>query len=314
MALKDIKKQVAKTAGVAAAAAKVVGGKAAEAAAEGAKAASATAQKVGQDLRKAYYKPLFPDEFKQEDFDLPNMIVIVDEDERKGIDVCEGSIGWITKEPDIEVLHLYEEAVPFSGLDFFPSSSRYATYYSDPFDRNKYIDLSSYYEVMQKDKLTELRNIAHLLGAKECRLESYEADKSSSVKKRGGNAKVQASPIGKGDVSAEFNEKSQTENVRSVVFAQKFEGSDTPVEPELHWFAYDAEIISLIDMRLGRKTDNGMKEYRIELDYLSSSTLSSTLASKLDIALKRVGAKCNFLLSEESSKESRRRLTFFIEF
>ena len=69
------------------------GGTVAERAKEGARLA-ADAQ---LEARRRKYAPVFPDEFWSPDYDLPNMVIIEDEDKRKGIDVCEGAIGWLTK-------------------------------------------------------------------------------------------------------------------------------------------------------------------------------------------------------------------------
>lgn len=83
-----------------------------ETAKEGLKIANQKAQDARQEIRKRYYNPLFPDQYFDEDFDRPKIVVIEDEDARKAIDVCEGAIGWLSKEAGFEVLHLYEEFVP----------------------------------------------------------------------------------------------------------------------------------------------------------------------------------------------------------
>ena len=59
------------------------GGTVAERAREGARLA-ADAQ---LEARRRKYAPVFPDEFWSPDYDLPNMVIIEDEDKRKGIDV-----------------------------------------------------------------------------------------------------------------------------------------------------------------------------------------------------------------------------------
>lgn len=48
------------------------------------------------------------------------MIKIVDDAERRGIDVCEGAIGWLGKVANTEIMYLYDEAVEDSGLTFVP--------------------------------------------------------------------------------------------------------------------------------------------------------------------------------------------------
>ena len=83
--------------------AKVVGEKAADVAMEGARIASEKAVEKRNEFLRNHYKPVFLDEFKS-GFDRPKLIVIMDEDGRKGIEVCEGAIGWMGKEKDLEVL------------------------------------------------------------------------------------------------------------------------------------------------------------------------------------------------------------------
>jgi hypothetical protein len=76
-------------------------------------------EKAKQDsyLRKMKkYNPLFPDVYTGSDFIVPNMIVIVDEAVRRGIDVCEGAIGWLDTENGIETLYLYDDALNLRNI------------------------------------------------------------------------------------------------------------------------------------------------------------------------------------------------------
>ena len=50
------------------------------------------------------FNPLFLETYQEDSFHLPNIIVIVDDAVRKDIDVCEGAIGWLGKEKDVEIL------------------------------------------------------------------------------------------------------------------------------------------------------------------------------------------------------------------
>ncbi|WP_165060333.1 hypothetical protein [Adlercreutzia sp. ZJ154] len=306
MSLNEMKKRIAETTDVLFDKTKELSQKTAESASKGLKSVSDIAHQAHHDMRLAYYNPVFPEDYTDSQFDLPDMIVIEDEDARKCIDVCEGSIGWLSKEAGVEVLHLYKEFVALSGLNFFPMINCDAVYYSDTFDNKRFIDLSSYYDVIQKDKMTELRNIAYSLGAKECRLESYEEEKMISRKKVRGKAKTKVNALG------EFSSSKESSRKNSVLFEQKFEGSNNPVRPELTWYAHDKELLSLIDMRC---SDSGsIQEYNIEINSSLSSTMSATRACKLDTALKKLGVVCNFSLESEYETESRRHLLFYIKF
>lgn len=296
-------------------AAREYGEKVISAASEGARLASEAAKEGSQRLKESIYNPVFPEDYAAVDYDRPKMIIIVDEDERKGIDICEGSIGWFSKEAGLEVLHLYEEAVPFSGLSFFPRPMCDSVYYVDPFDSNRYVSLDSYFDELQKDKMTELRSIARSLGAKKCTLESFEKAKCITVRKGklGGRLKkegVDFDPEGSGELTQEDSASSQ----QKILFSQTFEGDARPRVPQLRWYAYDQEIKFLIDSRIGEDGENSTSRYAIEIDSASSSTMKTALAAKIDVALKKLGASCNFSLEGEALSESRRKLRFEVEF
>lgn len=318
MGFDGLKGVIAEKADDAADVAQMLGAKAVDVASKGLRAAGKAAHQAQHDIRRAYYNPVFPDDYESPSFDLPNMIVIVDEDDRKGIDVCEGAIGWLSKEGSLEVLHLYQEFVPACGLDFFPTANCCAVYYRDALNDYRFIDLSSYYDVIQKDKLTELRNVAHALGATECRLELFEVDKTIKLKKGEGRVKPKARgkgiPKGSLGASAELSLDDASSRERRVLFEQAFEGSASPVRPELHWYRNDAELLSLISMRCDNEADNAIKDYTVTIDCSTTATMATSMAAKVDVALKKLGAVCNFSMEGESRKETRSRLVFKVVF
>lgn len=286
---------------------------------DGLKATREKVQETQYEIRMKLYNPLFPEEYFSDGFDCPKIVVIQDEDSRKDVDVCEGAIGWLSKAAGSEVLHLYEEFVPQSGLTFYPSISCESIYYLNPNQEHRYINLSCYFETIQQDKLTELKNIAYCLGAKECRLESYESKKEMKVKQGNLGAKVKprvriktSKQKDNGSVTGDYSTEQKLE--RQVVFFQKFEGSDSPVEPKLEWYEHDKEILSLIDMRLNGNAFNATKEYSVSIDSKLSQSIEVNLAAKLDQALEKLSVETNFTLKGESLKESRTKLKFVIVF
>ena len=112
------------------------------------------------------YNPIFPDDYTNPDFNIPNMIMIVDDAVRKGIDVCEGTIGWLGNNAGMETLYLYDEAVNFSGLNFVPTVTCDAVYYVDSFDRNRFVRTDCIFSKAHEERMAELKNIAYMLGAK----------------------------------------------------------------------------------------------------------------------------------------------------
>ena len=134
--------------------------------------------------RMKKYNPLFPDQYKSESFNLPNIIMIVDDAVRRGIDVCEGSIGWLRKENDVEILCLYDEAVTFSGLQFVPAATCDSVYYVDSFDRKRFVRLDCLFRKSHEEKIAELQHIAYCLGAKNCSIQIRETDIQKKDSKR----------------------------------------------------------------------------------------------------------------------------------
>ena len=264
------------------------------------------------------YNPVFPEVYNSDSFTVPNMIVIVDDAVCKGIEVCEGSIGWLSTQKDVEILHLYDEAVEFSGLKFIPVASCDSVYYVDNLDRNRYIKLDGYFDRMQNSKLAELEHIAFSLGAKRYTVEMQESTKehSKSMKKAFENVKL---PIGKSKKgaysSAEINYESLSQTSKKVLKEAEFANGAEPVHPNLRWFKLDDEINNLIDMRLsGQIKNNEMKRYSIELEGSDYSNISAGTAAKIDAAVSKINAGAGYDMVSQHKKESSRKLVFKIEF
>lgn len=310
----DVGKKAGEAVSAGASAVADAGGKAVEGIANGANAVVNAAQQFQREQQLAHYNPVFPDEYSAPDYDLPNLIIIEDEDQRKDVEVCKGSIGWLEKKDGMEILHLYEEAVPFSGLEFYPHPMCEAAYYFDSFNKDRFIQLDAYHEVIQQERVTELRNIAHALGAKECYLETYEEDHSyaHSKQSKGGSVSSKISAIGNSSGSASQEVSDDQTQKRTVIYSQVFEGNDNPSRPELNWFKKDKEINSLIEARCSQ--ENTLKEYSILIDTASSLGMSVSRAAKLDNALKGVKVKSNFSFEDEIRNESRRKLVYNIKF
>ncbi len=301
-------------AGKAGAAVVEAAGVAAGAVASGAQALTVAAQDAAYELRKKRYAPVFPDEYFSEDYDRPNVIVLEDEDIRKGIDVCEGALGWFSKEGNLEVLHLYMKDRKRSGVDFHPYPALNAVYYVDTFNPSRYINVERYFEVARQDRMTELRAIAHALGAKSCTLESIETEKIDKRFRGRGKAAVKKGIMDGGtgdiDVEGEFGNKDE----RKIEFVQSFEGNAEPFEPELHWFAHDSEIKFLIGTRCNSGSANTTKKYQLKLNSSSVATMSLTMAANLDAVLKGLKVKTNASLEGSVRKELSRSFLWTIDF
>lgn len=280
--------------------------------------AVALAEKSKQDSymrRLKKYNPLFPDVFYGVEFNLPNIIVIRDDAERRGIDVCEGAIGWLGNESGVEVLYLYDEEVTNCGLKFVPSAECDAVYYVDSFDRNRFIRTDSIFNKAHEEKMAELKHIAHSLGAKACTIEISESDVEVNVSKKktafGGSGIFKGTKVST-DESIEQNSSAKSSDRRSGKITSIFEGSSTPKMPTLKWFAHDDIIVNLIESRLSG--ENSLKLEVLELNGESSATMSQKAAYAIDNVVGAMKLKGNSSMESQVVKERRSKFLFSIEF
>ena len=265
------------------------------------------AQIKNYEAKMKKYNPLFPEKYNDIQFNLPNMVRIVDDAVRKDIDVCVGAIGWMSKEKDVEVLHLYDEAVDFSGLQFLPTPTCDSVYYVDPHDRKTFINVDTYFSNMQQERLAELQHIAFSLGAKEYRVEMIESTSEASSSSASVSAKAHGINAG-GDDSRSKNMTTQSQTAASATFG----AGRKPVQPTLCWFAKDNNIINLINMRCSENEGDGITSYSFELNSSCAQSMSSATAVKVDAAIKGMGANSKF--TSQSEQEHSRKMIFHIDF
>ena len=312
--------QVAGKAAIAAAGAAKVGAEVAVGAAIGGAAiVSSAAANAQNEVNNRRYRPLFLEEYEDEAFDRPKLIIISDEDERKGVEACAGAVGWMRRDLSPEVMHLYEEFLPKSGLSFYPRPVCDAAYCIDPFDSSRYIELGQFLEVARRDQMTELKQIAHMLGAKKCRLEYVEEVKTSveTNGKFGRNIKIPVPEIPKITASAGVDQSGSfsrdTFSSNSILFEQIYEGGAEPSEPTLKWYKDDNEIRNLIETRLNAER-NMTKSYRVEVSSFASMCMSASQAAKIDSSLGKAGVKGSFSLSGQYETEARKKMKFEVTF
>ena len=261
------------------------------------------------------YNPLFLDEYQKIEFVMPKMIVIRDDLERRGIDVCEGAMGWLGKESEMEVLYLYDKDVAASGIQFVPTASCDAVYYVDSFDSKRFIRTDCIFSKAHEERLAELKHIAHSLGAKSCTIEITESSTEVAVAKKKAAVDVGASVHGvkaTSNESAEFNTSQKNSMRRSGRITAEFEGSDKPKKPKLKWFANDDNIKHLIDMRC--KGNNGIKSETLQLAGTSSATMSQKTACAIDNAMGAMKAKGSSTMESQVMRESKSAMVFYVEF
>ena len=288
--------------------------KAVEEVQRGAVALSEKAKQDSWQRRLKKYNPLFPDVYTSNTFNLPNMIMIVDDAVRRDIDVCEGAIGWLSSESGMEVLYLYDKAVAMSGLHFVPSVTCDAVYYVDSFSRDRFIRTDCIFSKSHEERLAELKHVAYSLGAKSCSIEISESSSESIVskKKYGFTAKSSSKEGPSASNSFESNASSQSSNHRTGKITAQFEGNSAPKRPKLKWFINDENIKNLIEIRC--KGNNAIKSETLTLAGSSSATMSQKTASAIDGAVSKMGIKGNSALENQAIRENHSTLIFSIDF
>lgn len=275
------------------------------------KSATAISEKAKQDSyerRLKKYNPLFPDVYNSVDFKFPEIIVIVDEHIRRGIDVCEGAVGWRDSEGNTETLYLYNTASNFENINFYPKIASNTAYYVDSFNSKRYIQVDCIFDKAHEERLAELKSVAHALGAKRCTIEIKETShemSSAENKKNLGMGKLFSSKVTQ--LSQNTSHRS-----RSGRITAEFEGCSTPHKPKLKWFAQDENIKKLIDMRC--KQGNALKSETLYLAGSSSATMSKSAAASIDSAVKRAGIGAGISMGSEATREHESQLIFEIEF
>lgn len=275
------------------------------------------------------YNPLFPDQYKNESFNIPNIVAIVDDAVRRDIDVCEGAIGWLGKDTGEEVLYLYDEAIEFSGVEFVPAPICNAVYYVDNFNRNRFIQADCIFSRTLKEKIDELQHIAEFIGAKRCVIHISEATKTSrskqisadfsadlvdltdKIKKQNKSQDKETKPLGK--ASFDYENSSTSSRKQYGYIEAEFRGFRLPKRPTLKWFAYDDSINNLIETCCTGK--RRVKKLTLELSGSTHTTMSQSMAGAIDGVINQTfKAKFGASMKKQAKDEYQSNLMFYIEF
>ena len=262
--------------------------------------------------RMKKYNPLFAEEYYSESFKIPNMIMIRDDAERRGIDVCVGAIGWLGKIANVEVLYLYDEFVEESALTFVPMPQCDAIYYVDPLEKGRFIRTDMIYAVAHEEQLSELRHIAQKLGARKCTIEIKEMKKESSKAEKKMSAEEVKKMILSAKESSEQEVASSSERQREGKFVSEFEGASEAQMPELKWFAHNTYIRNLIRERI--EGINKSNYDVINISGSSISVISQKAAHAIDSAFGGLGVKGKASLVKQLKQEENKTLYYYVEF
>lgn len=259
------------------------------------------------------YNPLFIDEYKSEEFVVPNIIIFVDEGDRKNVDVCQGAIGWKHNENNTDMLFLYNNGLELNEYQFYPAKTD-GVFVVDSFDKNRYIRVDMVFSKAHEERMAELKQVAYSLGAKNCSIEITESNVEVQTDKNSKGMKI-GLPKKLGNVGNQ--NEALTTNASSIKRTGKivaeFDGNNEPVQPNLKWFANDDNIKNLIEMRLSK--GNSIKSEIIELAGSSSATMTQKTACAIDGALNKfVSAKVSSNIEKQAQREQNSTLLFIVEF
>ena len=307
------------------------GKKVADGVSKGTKSLAEKAKEYNHEQKLKKYNPLTMEEYKSESFHIPNVICIIDDLERRTVDVCEGAIGKRKVIDKVEVLYLYDEEVNNIGIEFVPVAKCDCVYCMDPFDRKKFVRVDYIFGKATEEKLAELAHIAHKLGAKCCSVEIVETNNDISISEKKANVKrdneitiirkkknkEEADKyINDIDVDVQYSKTIKNLNSRSGKTVTHFEGSREPEQPTLKWFAHDDNIRGLVDMCCENK--NSVKSKTLELCGSISTTMSIKTACVIDKIISnpnaKIQSKYSTSMESQAIKEQSSKLIFEIEF
>jgi len=262
-------------------------------------------QKIKEEKQLKKYNPINKEYFFSNQFNIPNVIKIVDDAERRDIELCKDSIGWLNKINNVEVLFLYDEFVRDSlcNINFYPTATCDTIYCMDNFENNLFINANEVFNRANSEKLAELRHIAHSLGAKKCTIEISVGASNTDIKKKN---------VSSGENNVSSTSSSTNTNFISERSVTQWTGNNNPVQPKLKWYSKDENIKRLIEMRCSG--DNSIMTETLEISCSSTATISVQTAIAIDLMVKSSKVKASSNFENQSNKENNSRLFYTIEF
>ena len=255
-------------------------------------------------------KPMFQEDFKEDEFVLPKMIRVAEIDKAHAESLaCKGSVGYKTVMDDTSMVTIFRNFIDTLGLSFYPELDN-GVYYVDPCDRDHYIALEDYFSFMKMQRVAELQRIAQSLGAKHFRVSSRE--KTETVSSNSIDAAASVKAIGQsGGAGYSHNAANSSMTSMSIEAEMRFPGHD-PIRPELHYLKKEINVINLIEMRMDPLSP--LQHQHITIEMINSSGLKVKDAAKIDAMFKAIKLSANTSIVSEAQNEAKRILEYDIEF
>lgn len=255
-------------------------------------------------------KPMFQEDFKEDEFVLPKMIRVAEIDKAHAESLaCKGSVGYKTVMDDTSMVTIFRNFIDTLGLTFYPELDN-GVYYVDPCDRDHYIALEDYFSFMKMQRVAELQRIAQSLGAKHFRVSSRE--KTETVSSNSIDAAASVKAIGQSGGAGYSHAASNSSTTSMSIEAEmRFPGHD-PIRPELHYLKKEINVINLIEMRMDPLSP--LQHQHITIEMINSSGLKVKDAAKIDAMFKAIKLSANTSIVSEAQNEAKRILEYDIEF
>lgn len=171
--------------------------------------------------------PFFPAMLDEAEFSMPTIIRVVEDDKRINNRACYGAIGFADSVRErgevVKYMTCLKNTLAEFGINLVPEKVP-GFYYVNPYKKNEYINIDSYFDIMKHARVAELKHIAQSLGAKHFKVEFLGEKKN--VVSQAHNVNVKKKLIGKVGAKGDKTQK-EYETIR-IESELTFEGSDTP--------------------------------------------------------------------------------------
>lgn len=257
------------------------------------------------------YRPIFDNNIPAPT-SYPNILYIVDKDERMKIKECAGAIGFEANINNADVLGIYQKDVnKFREIEFYPNKKpSVSIYYVHPLNNFQYIDITEYFTYLKEQRISELEYIAQELGAKHFVVSILEEKMSNNESETSLNTKFGTGAY-KGGIAVSKNSSQKSYEKVGIAAESNWPGRE-PKEPKLKMWANNESIRSLVKQRLS--SDNRLQSKTFRLDYNTSSGIKEKEAAKVDGVLKEFKFSAAGEIQKKAQEESRKIFEYTIEF
>jgi len=280
---------------------------------EGAVVVAEQAADAKYELDLKRIRPITKEQLEAFEYTVPSLIQVVEHDKKMDNPVCAEAFGFQETIKGKDLLCVMNQFAEDIGISFKPYLEE-NFYCKNPYVENEYIRLDDYFSYIDKAKVAELKMIAQSLGAKKIKVSLNK--KKKTLVSNGGQAKAKIKlPFGnKVNANANLNHNTKANEYDDVKIMTEptFAGDSDPTEPELCYFKGNAEINSLIAMRLSEK--NRLEKEVYLFDCGRGKELQQKDAAGIDAVLEKKGFTGNASIVSEVQEEQRKVLEYSIEF